>query len=78
MNMNVKMDGEDEQGVHFPNRATIALQSGSAAYINLNLVNSNLSNSGYILNPVSTVPQNLVAYQSPVALQSYFTLQGKF
>ncbi|KAL0280992.1 UNVERIFIED_CONTAM: hypothetical protein PYX00_002127 [Menopon gallinae] len=75
MNMNVKMDGEEEQSVHFPNRATIALQSGSAAYINLNLMNSNLSNSGYILNPVSTVPQNLVAYQSPVALQSYFTLQ---
>lgn len=81
MNSNIEVDNEDDQRIQYVNRPSISLPSGGAITFNLNIVNqpglSGLANQGYILNSVNPVSQNIVAYQSPVTLQSYIALQGK-
>ena len=75
MNLNIKLDGEEDQAIQYMNRFSINIPSTA---FNLNIVNSGLNNQGYILNPVNTNGQNIVTYQPSMALQSYFTLPGKF
>lgn len=74
MNLNVKLEGEEEQTIQYVNRFAINIPPTT---FNLNLVNSGLNNQGYILNPVNSVGQNIVAFQPPMAVQSYFTLPGR-
>ncbi|KAK6645385.1 hypothetical protein RUM43_001661 [Polyplax serrata] len=74
MNLNVKLEGEEEQTIQYVNRFAINIPPTT---FNLNLVNSGLNNQGYILNPVNSVGQNIVAFQPPMAVQSYFTLPAE-
>lgn len=74
MNLNVKLDGEEDQGVQYVNRFAINIPSTA---FNLNIVNPGLNNQSYILNPVNPVGQNIVTYQSPMAVQSYIALPSK-
>lgn len=75
MNLNIKSEGEEEQTIQYVNRFAINIPSTA---FNLNIMNSGLNNQSYILNPVNPVGQNIVAYQSPMAVQSYFTLPSKY